>query len=130
MMVRDMVNLYVGYNKQEDFHILICTWDDESGALVLAKEYGAEAGLEGEWEIISDPAAIDSVKLDCSYVIMPETHGRKGLLYDRMLNHISEMVSGSDLVDTLHAIGFTDDEIAEEGFLETKELPEYELAED
>lgn len=41
---------------------------------------------------------------------------RKEALYDAMLNHISELVSGSDLVDTLHAIGFTDEEIAEEGF--------------
>ena len=37
-------------------------------------------------------------------------------LYDSMLNHISELVSGSDLVDTLHAIGFTDEEIIAEGF--------------
>jgi hypothetical protein len=37
-------------------------------------------------------------------------------LYDNMLFHISELVSGSDLVDTLHAIGFTDEEIASEGF--------------
>lgn len=37
-------------------------------------------------------------------------------LYDNMLNHISELVSGSDLVDTLRAIGFTDEEIIKEGF--------------
>jgi hypothetical protein len=37
-------------------------------------------------------------------------------LYDNMLNHISELVSRSDLVDTLHAIGFTDEEIIAEGF--------------
>lgn len=37
-------------------------------------------------------------------------------LYDNMLNHISELVSGSDLIDTLHAIGFTDEEILAEGF--------------
>lgn len=37
-------------------------------------------------------------------------------LYDNMLDHISELVSGSDLVDTLHAIGFTDEEIIYEGF--------------
>lgn len=37
-------------------------------------------------------------------------------LYDNMLDHISELVSGSDLVDTLHAIGFTDEEIIFEGF--------------
>ena len=38
-----------------------------------------------------------------------------------MLNHISELVSGSDLVDTLHAIGFTDEEIMAEGFKIEKE---------
>lgn len=37
-------------------------------------------------------------------------------LYDNMLFHISELVSGSDLVDTLHCIGFTNEEIAAEGF--------------
>jgi hypothetical protein len=37
-------------------------------------------------------------------------------LYDNMLNHISELVSNSDLIDTLHAIGFTDEEILAEGF--------------
>ena len=37
-------------------------------------------------------------------------------LYDNMLNHISELVGGSDLVDTLRAIGFTDEEILAEGF--------------
>lgn len=37
-------------------------------------------------------------------------------LYDNMLNHISELVSGTDLVDTLHTVGFTDEEIAAEGF--------------
>ena len=37
-------------------------------------------------------------------------------LYNNMLNHISELVSGSDLMDTLHAIGFTDEEIIAEGF--------------
>lgn len=37
-------------------------------------------------------------------------------LYDSMLNHISELVSGSDLLDMLRAIGFTDEEIIAEGF--------------
>lgn len=41
------------------------------------------------------------------------TQERLQELFDNMLNHISELVSGSDLEDTLHAIGFTDDEIRE-----------------
>ena len=32
-------------------------------------------------------------------------------LFNNMLVHISEMVSGCDLLDTLNAIGFTDDEL-------------------
>ena len=65
----------------------------------------------------------------CGYQLITQEQ-RIRQLYGNMLNHISELVSGSDLVDTLHAIGFTDDEIAEEVFLETKELPEYELVEE
>jgi hypothetical protein len=44
------------------------------------------------------------------------TNERMNELYNNMLNHISELVSGSDLVDALHAIGFTDEEIIAEGF--------------
>ena len=44
------------------------------------------------------------------------TNERIKELYDNMLNHISELVSASDLVDTLRAIGFTDEEILAEGF--------------
>lgn len=36
-------------------------------------------------------------------------------LYYNMLNHISELVSGVDLMDTLRAIGFTHEEIIEAG---------------
>lgn len=32
-------------------------------------------------------------------------------LFNNMLFHINELVSGSDLIDTLHCIGFTDEEI-------------------
>ena len=44
------------------------------------------------------------------------TNERIKELYDNLINHISELASGSDLVDTLHCIGFTDEEIVEEGF--------------
>lgn len=51
------------------------------------------------------------------------TNERMEELYGNMLNHISELVSGSDLVDTLHAIGFTDEEIISEGFIVDGECP-------
>lgn len=44
------------------------------------------------------------------------TNERIKELYDNMLNHISELVSGDDLILTLRCIGFTDAEIAGEGF--------------
>ena len=44
------------------------------------------------------------------------TNERKEELYNNMLDHISELVNGEDLIDTLHGIGFTDEELIEEGF--------------
>jgi hypothetical protein len=44
-------------------------------------------------------------------------------LFDNMLNHISELVGGNDLIDTLHCIGFTDEEIAENELGEKDNMP-------
>lgn len=52
----------------------------------------------------------------CGDIFDEMSHERMTELYSNMLFHISELVSGSDLVDTLHAIGFTDEEIIAEGF--------------
>ena len=43
------------------------------------------------------------------------TTKRRKELFDNMLDHISELVSGSDLRSTLHCIGFSDEEIADCG---------------
>ncbi len=43
------------------------------------------------------------------------TNERTKELYYNMLNHISELVSGVDLMDTLHAIGLTHEEIIDAG---------------
>lgn len=45
---------------------------------------------------------------------MDMSNKRMKELYDNMLFHISELVSGVDLVYTLRAIGFTDEEIEAE----------------
>ena len=42
------------------------------------------------------------------------TNERRLKLYDNLCNHISELANGKDLVYTLHAIGFTYEEILEE----------------
>ena len=44
------------------------------------------------------------------------TAERKNELYDAMLGYITEFVNGSELVEVLRAVGFTDEEIIEEGF--------------
>lgn len=41
------------------------------------------------------------------------TQERRQELFSNMLFHITELVNESDLRDTLHAIGFTDEEIKE-----------------
>lgn len=52
----------------------------------------------------------------CGETFTEMSHERMIKLYGNMLDYISELVSGSDLVDTLRAIGFTDEEIIFEGF--------------
>ena len=54
------------------------------------------------------------------------TDERKLELFDNLLNHISELVSGCDLVDTLKAIGFTEEEILKEFGEKIKENNYYE----
>ena len=53
---------------------------------------------------------------------------RRRELFDKMLDHLSEIVKGSDLIDTLHGIGFTDAEIAFAG-VEIKEPEGIEISE-
>lgn len=41
----------------------------------------------------------------------PLTEERQTELFYALINHITELVKGDDLMHTLHAIGFTDTEI-------------------
>lgn len=61
-------NLFVGYNKEEDFRILICAFDITE-ACDLAREYGFDAGLSGSFEISEPKNGIDNIHFDCDYVI-------------------------------------------------------------
>lgn len=62
------INLFIGYNKQECFRILICAMD-EAEALRLAEEYRIDAGLCGEFTVsgVGDISLLRFV--DCDYVI-------------------------------------------------------------
>lgn len=61
-------NLFIGYNAEENFRILICAFD-EAEAKELADGYGSDAGLNGEFEIQEIENGIDHIHFDCDYVI-------------------------------------------------------------
>lgn len=61
-------NLFIGYNEEEDFRILICAFDKEE-AQELADEYRFDAKLNGHFEIFEIEEKIDDIHFDCDYVI-------------------------------------------------------------
>lgn len=61
-------NLFIGYNREEDFRILICAFDEEE-ALELANEYRFDADLEGYFEIEEIESEITNIHFDCDYII-------------------------------------------------------------
>ena len=66
MKVIGLTNLFVGYNKQEDFRVLICA-SDENEAKLISEEYCEESGMKGEFEL----SEFDDVNIqfDCDYVL-------------------------------------------------------------
>lgn len=60
-------NLYIGYNKEEDFRILICAFD-EVEAKELSDEYRCDSNMQGCFEI-TEADKIDNIHFDCDYVI-------------------------------------------------------------
>lgn len=65
MKITDMTNLYTAYNKTENFRIIVVALDKEE-AMDIAREYGNDAQLEGDWKI-SEFKLTD--KIDCDYVV-------------------------------------------------------------
>lgn len=61
-------NLFIGYNAEEDFRILICAFDEEEAA-ELANEYRFDSNLEGKFEIQEIDDGIDNLHFDCDYII-------------------------------------------------------------
>lgn len=61
-------NLFIGYNVEEDFRILICAFDKEEAA-ELANEYRFDSNLEGKFEIQEIDDGIDNLHFDCDYII-------------------------------------------------------------
>ena len=65
----NFTNLFIGYNKEEDFRILICA-DNEFEASEKAEEYRIDAGLEGEFDIEEMGDKVIAMHFDCDYVIV------------------------------------------------------------
>ena len=68
MKWNEMQNLFIGYNEDEDFRILICAFDKQD-AHELARAYGLDAHLEGKWTITEVECDVDDIHFDCDYVI-------------------------------------------------------------
>ena len=64
----NFTNLFIGYNSQEKYRILICA-DNEDDAKELAEEYRKDASLDGNFEISEICNNIDTIHFDCDYVI-------------------------------------------------------------
>ena len=65
MKVNMMTNLWVGYNRFEDFRVLICAIDSIA-ASEIAESYRIDTHLEGTFEI-SDFKGNE--RFDCDYVL-------------------------------------------------------------
>lgn len=61
-------NLFVGYNEEEDFRILICAFDKVEAA-ELARGYRLDSNMKGDFEISELEKPIDEYHFDCDYVI-------------------------------------------------------------
>lgn len=64
----EMQNLFIGYNEEEDFRILICAFD-EIEAQELARVYGFDSKLKGNWYISELDEDDNDLHFDCDYVI-------------------------------------------------------------
>lgn len=64
----NFTNLFIGYNEEEDFRVLICALDIEE-ANEIARQYAHDSYLEGWFEISEPVNGIDNLRFDCDYVL-------------------------------------------------------------
>lgn len=67
MKVNEIEGLYVGYNRTENFRILIATYDGIEKAKELADEYCNDGNFTGEFEVTEFTNV--NTKFDCDYII-------------------------------------------------------------
>lgn len=61
-------NVFLGYNEEEDFRILISAWS-KAEAIDLAEGYRKDAGLQGKFDVSEAPECIDNIRFDCDYIV-------------------------------------------------------------
>lgn len=66
MKVNELTNLFIGYNKTEDFRVLICA-SDKIEAKEIADEYCLDSHMEGKFDIKDFDDT--ETKFDCDYVL-------------------------------------------------------------
>jgi predicted nucleic acid-binding Zn ribbon protein len=65
MLIKDINNIWSAYNKDQNFRMLVVA-EDENEAYEIAKEYGKDAGIDGEFEITT---ADINAHYDCDYIL-------------------------------------------------------------
>lgn len=71
MKITELNNLWVAFNKDEDFRVLVVASDLEE-ACDLIREYANDSHLEGIWDVkelseVKDE--LNDLRFDCDYVI-------------------------------------------------------------
>ena len=64
----EMQNLYVGYNEDADFRVLICAFDIWEADEIL-RGYALDSDIEGDWEITEADQNTSKMRFDCDYII-------------------------------------------------------------
>lgn len=71
MKFNELTGLFIGYNEEEDFTILIAAFDMEE-AVEVATSYRDDANFKGKFEIKELPETMEElmkIKFDCDYVV-------------------------------------------------------------
>lgn len=74
MKIHEVSGLYVGYNEEENFRILISA-QDKQDAKKIANSYRIDSRLEGDFEIFGldtfteECGGIMNVNFDCDYIV-------------------------------------------------------------
>lgn len=67
MKSTQFLNLFEGYNPEEDFRVLICAFDRKE-AQEIANGYALDSHMSGNFDI-QEVDSIDNTHYDCDYVL-------------------------------------------------------------